>query len=73
MKGRVGRLDALLAGKRRRARGRLRRHRFGSAVAWLTGWPVTREAVVVHTPGERDLLLVNFYNHVPHARAARLP
>jgi Xaa-Pro dipeptidase len=43
-------------------------NRFGSAVAWLTGWPVTREAVVVHTPGERDLLLVNFYNHVPNAR-----
>jgi Xaa-Pro aminopeptidase len=42
-------------------------NRFGSAVAWLSGWPVTREAVVIHTPGERDLLLVNFYNHVPNA------
>jgi Xaa-Pro aminopeptidase len=42
--------------------------RAGSAVGWLTGWPVTREAIVVHSPGERDLLLVNFYNHVPNAR-----
>jgi Xaa-Pro aminopeptidase len=39
----------------------------GPAVAWLTRWPVTREALVVFTPGERDLLLVNFYNHVPNA------
>jgi Xaa-Pro aminopeptidase len=28
---------------------------------------VTREAALVHTPGERDLLLVEFYNHVPNA------
>jgi Xaa-Pro dipeptidase len=43
-------------------------NRFGSAVGWLTRWPVTREALVVVTPGERDALLVNFYNHVPLAR-----
>jgi Xaa-Pro dipeptidase len=42
--------------------------RSGSAVAWLTRWPVTREALVVASPGERDLLLVNFYNHVPNAQ-----
>src|SRR5947209_6818490 len=42
-------------------------NRFGSAVGWLTRWPVTREALVIHTPGERDLLLVNFHNHVPNA------
>jgi Xaa-Pro aminopeptidase len=42
-------------------------NRAGSAVQWLTGWPVTREAAVVHRPGERDLLLVNFFNHVPQA------
>ena len=41
--------------------------RSGSAVAWLTRWPVTREAIVVVTPSERDLLLVGFYNHVPNA------
>ena len=42
-------------------------NRFGSAVGWLTRWPVTREALCVFTPGERDLLLVNFYNHIPNA------
>jgi Xaa-Pro aminopeptidase len=43
-------------------------NRFGSAVGWLTRWPVTREAVVVHSPGEQDVLLVNFYNHIPNAQ-----
>jgi Xaa-Pro dipeptidase len=43
-------------------------NRTGSAVGWLTRWPVTREALAVVTPGERDLLLVSFYNHVPNAR-----
>jgi Xaa-Pro aminopeptidase len=43
-------------------------NRAGSAVGWLTRWPVTREAVCVFTPGERDLLLVNFYNHIPNAQ-----
>jgi Xaa-Pro dipeptidase len=42
-------------------------NRSGPAVGWLTRWPVTREAVCVFTPGERDLLLVNFYNHIPNA------
>ena len=42
-------------------------NRSGSAVGWLTRWPVTREALVVVSPGEPDLLLVNFYNHVPNA------
>jgi Xaa-Pro dipeptidase len=40
----------------------------GPAVGWLTRWPVTREALCVFTPGERDLLLVNFYNHIPNAK-----
>jgi len=43
-------------------------NRFGSAVGWLTRWPVTREALVVMTPGESDVLLVHFYNHVPLAK-----
>jgi Xaa-Pro dipeptidase len=43
-------------------------NRTGSAVGWLTRWPVTREAVVVVTPGQRDALLVGFYNHVPNAQ-----
>ncbi len=43
-------------------------NRFGSAVQWITGWPVTRETAAVVTPGERDVLLVQFHNHVPNAR-----
>jgi Xaa-Pro dipeptidase len=43
-------------------------NRSGSAVGWLTRWPVTREALVIVSPGERDVLLVSFYNHVPNAR-----
>jgi Xaa-Pro dipeptidase len=43
-------------------------NRFGSAVQWVTGWPVTREAAVVLTPGARDVVLVQFHNHVPNAR-----
>jgi Xaa-Pro dipeptidase len=42
-------------------------NRAGPAVGWLTRWPVTREALCVFTPGEPDVLLVNFYNHVPNA------
>jgi Xaa-Pro aminopeptidase len=43
-------------------------NRAGSGVQWLTRWPVTREAAVIHTPGEVDTLLVHFFNHVPNAR-----
>ena len=43
-------------------------NRSGTAVGWLTRWPVTREAVVVVTPGEPDVLYVGFYNHVPNAQ-----
>lgn len=54
-------------------------NRSGSAVPWLTGWPVTREAAVVltrdTTSGGPDCagsglatLLVDFANHVPNAR-----
>ncbi len=42
-------------------------NRAGPAVGWLTRWPVTREALCLFTPGEQDLLLVNFYNHIPNA------
>lgn len=41
--------------------------RFGSAVQWLTGWPVTREAYVLTEDGHPDRLYVGFYNHVPQA------
>jgi Xaa-Pro aminopeptidase len=43
-------------------------NRFGSAVGWATGWPVTREGLVLLSPVERDVLLVQFHNHVPNAR-----
>ena len=43
-------------------------NRFGSAVQWLTGWPVTAEAIGVLTPGKRDALFVQYHNHVPQAR-----
>jgi Xaa-Pro dipeptidase len=42
-------------------------NKFGLAVGWLTRWPVTREAFVLVTPGEPDVLWVDFYNHVPLA------
>jgi Xaa-Pro dipeptidase len=41
--------------------------RSGSAIGWLTRWPVTREAIAIVSPGERNTLLVGFYNHVPNA------
>ncbi len=43
-------------------------NRFGSAVQWLTGWPVTTEAVGVLTPGEADALFVQHVNHAPLAQ-----
>lgn len=43
-------------------------NRFGSAVQWLTQWPVTSEAVGVLTPGMRDALFVQYVNHAPQAR-----
>ncbi len=42
--------------------------RSGSAVPWLTAWPVTREAALLFRPGERDVLFVSYDNHVPNAR-----
>jgi Xaa-Pro dipeptidase len=43
-------------------------NRFGSAVQWLTGWPVTAEAVGVFTPGEADAMFVQHVNHAPLAQ-----
>ena len=42
--------------------------RAGSAVPWLTDWPVTTEAALVFTPEETPRLLVQHYNHLPNAR-----
>ncbi len=43
-------------------------NRFGSAVPWLTQWPVTAEAVGVFSPNQRDALFVQYVNHAPQAR-----
>ena len=39
----------------------------GGAVGWLSQWPVTNEAQLAVSPGERDTLLVQYFNHVPLA------
>ena len=43
-------------------------NRAGSAVQWLTQWPVTAEAVGVLSPGQRDALFVQYINHAPLAQ-----
>src|ERR1700759_5555787 len=43
-------------------------NRAGSAVQWLTQWPVTAEAVGVFTPDRRDALFVQWINHAPLAQ-----
>lgn len=40
----------------------------GGAVHWVSDWHTTWEAVLLVTPGERDTLFVQFYNHLPLAR-----
>jgi Xaa-Pro aminopeptidase len=41
----------------------------GGPVHWLSDWLTTFEAVLVYTPGRKDTIFVQFYNHVPQARA----
>jgi Xaa-Pro dipeptidase len=48
-------------------------NRFGSAVQWLTGWPVTAEAVGALTPKIPDALFIQHINHVPLARQLAAP
>jgi Xaa-Pro aminopeptidase len=43
-------------------------NRAGSAVQWLTQWPVTAEAIGVLSPGQPDALFVQWINHEPLAR-----
>jgi Xaa-Pro dipeptidase len=43
-------------------------NRTGSAVQWITQWPVTAEAVGVLTPGLPNALFVQYVNHAPLAR-----
>ena len=41
--------------------------RVGSGVGWLTGWPTTTEALVIVSPNEKNLMFVEWYNHLPLA------
>jgi Xaa-Pro aminopeptidase len=68
MTRRIGALDAVMAQREIAHIVVYGANRSGSAIGWLTRWPVTREAMVVHTPGAQPVLLVNFYNHVPNAQ-----
>jgi len=42
--------------------------RVGTAVQWISEWPVTQEAALIIGRGEQDILLVQHYNHLPNAR-----
>jgi Xaa-Pro aminopeptidase len=39
-------------------------NRTGTGVQWLTGWPITAEALVVFAPGARERMFVEWYNHL---------
>jgi Xaa-Pro dipeptidase len=41
--------------------------RVGSGVPWITGWPTTTEALVIASPSEKNLMFMEWYNHVPLA------
>jgi Xaa-Pro aminopeptidase len=43
-------------------------NRAGTGVQWLTGWPITAEALVVFAPGAREQMFVEWFNHLPLAR-----
>ena len=43
-------------------------NRAGSGVGWLTGWPVTAEAVALFDPARPGVLFVQYHNHVALAR-----
>jgi len=40
----------------------------GGPVYWLSDWLPTWEAVLVFSPGDKDTLFVQYYNHLPQAR-----
>jgi Xaa-Pro dipeptidase len=44
----------------------------GSAVQWLSEWPVTTEAALIVSRDHRDVLFVQHYNHLPNARRIAL-
>jgi Xaa-Pro aminopeptidase len=41
----------------------------GGPVHWLSDWLTTYEAALVFSPGRKDTIFVQFYNHMPQARA----
>jgi Xaa-Pro aminopeptidase len=43
-------------------------NRSGSGVGWMTGWPVTAEAVALFDPARPGVLFIQYHNHVPLAR-----
>ncbi|HEY6821301.1 MAG TPA: M24 family metallopeptidase [Burkholderiales bacterium] len=47
-------------------------NRSGSPVGWLTGWPVTAEALGVLDGEHPDVLFIQYHNHVPLARRIAL-
>ena len=52
-------LDALLAAEFMRA---------GTATGWITGWPITAEAVTLMTPNMPRQMYIQHFNHLPLAR-----
>ena len=40
----------------------------GNATRWMTAWPGTAEALLLFRPGERMVMFVEYYNHLPLAR-----
>ena len=52
-------LDALIAVEAMRA---------GTATGWITGWPVTAEAVTLIVPGAERRMFIQHFNHLPLAR-----
>lgn len=40
----------------------------GGPVHWLSDWLTTFEAVLVFTPGQPDVIFIQFYNHLPQAQ-----
>jgi len=43
-------------------------NRAGTGIQWLTGWPITTEAIVIFAPGEGEVMFMEWYNHLPLAR-----
>lgn len=42
--------------------------RAGTATSWITGWPVTAEAVTLIVPGAERRMFIQHFNHLPLAR-----